>query len=1279
MALLHECDKDRETKLLSGIGLLAALVGGGLWTSRLASRAQAEGAQGPGPRPRPPSRPGPAQEAHSLAERSPLLPLPPLLSDTGPAVPSAPRGVDLTANSRRDTRGERGPDTSRLLSISTNVCARKLRGRSEAPLGLDWTDRPHCTPNAVPGRGAMKLSLPLPLLQVAAGVAVVYFCHLVSRLLAVIAEVRRMQKVLGDDPPGPRPLPLIGNVLELLAPRDAFWSKMVALVRKHAPTFRFWCGPNCFMVITHPRDFEFVLTNPKFNGKSSWYPLAQSALGTGLIVLSGEPWRRHRRAVAPSMHHRVLEQNVQVFERKAADLSEAILSPAALSGDTLDIKDFCNVVSMDAVCETLLSSDLSSSRESLKRFVDAKNEACDLVAYRVYNPWLLSDRVYALTAEAREERRIEALTDHFVDEVISRKRSQGRAETPAGSAAAASHRAGGKHRSFLEHALADSTVAELMTDEELREEAKAMVIAGEGTVARAMSFVLLMLAMHPGVQEAVQKELADVFGEDADRPVTEHEVPHLQYLERVILETLRLFPLVSVFGRDCPEDIVLPSGSPAPRGSTLLFFSFHMHRDPAWYPRPLEFDPDRFLPEQVRSRPAVSFAAFSAGPRSCIGQRYAMMYLKTVLATVLRRFEVHRPPGDTRTVADLPIEIGVILGLQGGFPVRYRPANQQGVLRRARPEQSQALRRSIPRGLGVLRSAAVPAGRVGRGQAGPSRASVSPERSAMSGWSWGWGAVDGHVGGGGGADLALAALAACLMLGSLLRFAPRAVRAARAVRRMRRVLAPMPGPAPLPLLGNLPELFTSQDKFWTKITTLMARYAPTFCFWLGPTPFVVITDPRDYDHVMGSARFNDKSSWYPLARAALGTGLITLSGEPWRRHRKAIAPSLHQHVLVQNVEVFRRKATELSHMLSRAASSGETVDILDFCNMVSMDSVCETLLSADLSRHAAALGRFVDLTTDAARSVTARICRPWLLWDRLYALTEAGRTAGRIMQETDAFIDGVISKRTAGSRDRDRKDVDDSVSKASSRRSFLEHALSSESLASLMTAEEWREEAKAMVVAGQGTVAHCLSFALLLLAMHPDVQHRLRQELEDVFGGESDRPVTEHELPHLQYTERVILETLRLFPLVPVFGRDCPEDVVLPSGHAVPRGAHLFMFTFHTQRDPAWFPEPLRFEPDRFLPEQVRTRPVLSFAAFSAGPRSCIGQRYAMMYLKTVLATVLRRFEVHRPPGDTRTVADLPIEIGVILSLDGGFEVRVSELGETPSPSCDLAASRHLH
>lgn len=108
-------------------------------------------------------------------------------------------------------------------------------------------------------------------------------------------------------------------------------------------------------------------------------------------------------------------------------------------------------------------------------------------------------------------------------------------------------------------------------------------------------------------------------------------------------------------------------------------------------------------------------------------------------------------------------------------------------------------------------------------------------------------------------------------------------------------------------------------------------------------------------------------------------------------------------------------------MLTRAARSGEVVDILEFCNLVSMDSVCETLLSADLSRHGAALQRFVDQTTDAARGVTYRCCHPWLLWDRLYTLTRRGRASASIQATTDTFIDGVISKRQAERRQQPSK------------------------------------------------------------------------------------------------------------------------------------------------------------------------------------------------------------------------------------------------------------------
>lgn len=125
------------------------------------------------------------------------------------------------------------------------------------------------------------------------------------------AALPLLQRVLGDAP-GPRALPVLGNVLELLVAPHRFFPALVALMERHAPAFAFWCGPACFVVTAHPLDYELVLTNPKFNDKSPWYPMLQAALGRGLIVLSGEPWRRHRKVVAPSMHQQVLAQHVQV-------------------------------------------------------------------------------------------------------------------------------------------------------------------------------------------------------------------------------------------------------------------------------------------------------------------------------------------------------------------------------------------------------------------------------------------------------------------------------------------------------------------------------------------------------------------------------------------------------------------------------------------------------------------------------------------------------------------------------------------------------------------------------------------------------------------------------------------------------------------------------------------------------------------------------------------------------------------------------------------------------
>lgn len=194
-------------------------------------------------------------------------------------------------------------------------------------------------------------------------------------------------------------------------------------------------------------------------------------------------------------------------------------------------------------------------------------------------------------------------------------------------------------KAFLDLLMELSNEGTKFTDEELREEVDTMMIAGNDTTASVNSFVMLMLANFPDVQEKCYQELCSIYGDNinTDTMITHEDLHRMEYLERMIKETLRLFPVGPVLVRYVSEDIDL-GDHVLPGGSSVVIGILKLHRNEKHWPKALKFDPDRFLPDQVAKRHPYCFVPFSAGPRNCIGVRYAMMAMKTLIATVLRHY-----------------------------------------------------------------------------------------------------------------------------------------------------------------------------------------------------------------------------------------------------------------------------------------------------------------------------------------------------------------------------------------------------------------------------------------------------------------------------------------------------------------------------------------------------------------------------------------------------------------------------------------------------------------
>lgn len=180
-----------------------------------------------------------------------------------------------------------------------------------------------------------------------------------------------------------------------------------------------------------------------------------------------------------------------------------------------------------------------------------------------------------------------------------------------------------------------------MTDRQIRDECLTLLLAGHETTANGLSFIFFLMAQHPDVQEQIFVEASAVLGNAASgshRSAAEI-YDRLPYTQRVVSEALRIYPPVWVIARTAAMTYEY-RGLEIPAGSLLLIPQIAIHRDSRWYPEPMQFNPDRFLPEATAARPRYAYFPFGAGPRICIGENFAWLEAVLVLASVVRNWRL---------------------------------------------------------------------------------------------------------------------------------------------------------------------------------------------------------------------------------------------------------------------------------------------------------------------------------------------------------------------------------------------------------------------------------------------------------------------------------------------------------------------------------------------------------------------------------------------------------------------------------------------------------------
>ncbi|VVC31248.1 Cytochrome P450, E-class, group I,Cytochrome P450,Cytochrome P450, conserved site [Cinara cedri] len=203
--------------------------------------------------------------------------------------------------------------------------------------------------------------------------------------------------------------------------------------------------------------------------------------------------------------------------------------------------------------------------------------------------------------------------------------------------------------------------------------------------------------------------------------------------------------------------------------------------------------------------------------------------------------------------------------------------------------------------------------------------------------------------------------------------------------------------------------------------------------------------------------------------------------------------------------------------------------------------------------------------------------------------------------------------------------------------------------------EDIKSHVITIVAGGFETTSLTVSYCLLLLAIYPDIQDRVYDEIYTILG-DSDEPITIEQTTSLVYLKQVIHETLRLFPIAPVMLRQLQDDVTIITGnHTLPKGTICCITPLITHRNPELYPNPKSFNPDNFNADNVASRHKYSFIAFSGGPRSCIGMKYSLVLMTLLISYVLRNFSVHTD----MKLSDIKLKLGMSLHNTVGFPITI--------------------
>ncbi|XP_034029938.1 cytochrome P450 4B1-like [Thalassophryne amazonica] len=483
----------------------------------------------------------------------------------------------------------------------------------------------------------------------------------------LIALVRQRKEFLRSFAafPGPAGHWLVGHILEFNQDGKDF-DNMMVMAQEYPFAFPLWFGPfACFLNIHHPEYVKTILasTEPK---DDYVYGFITSWIGEGLLVSKGPKWFRHRRLLTPGFHYDVLKPYIKLMLESA----ETMLNKwenYAKSQKSFELFEHVSLMTLDSILKCAFSCNSNCQTEGgTNAYITAVYDLTYLVNLRFRIFPYHSDIIFQLSPHGFKYRKALRVAHSHTEEVIRKRKETLKKERELDRIQAK------RSLDFLDILLcAKDEKQQGLSDEDIRAEVDTFMFEGHDTTASGISFIFYCLACNPEHQKICRNEINEVL--NGKNTFDWEDLNKIPYTTMCIKESLRLYPPVPGTSRKTTKPMTFFDGRTVPEGCLLGISVYGIHRNPDVWENPDVFDPLRFLPERTASRSPHSFVPFSAGPRNCIGQNFAMNEMKVVISLTLKRYELIEDP--TRKPKIIP---RLVLRSLNGIHIKIKPVDPQG-------------------------------------------------------------------------------------------------------------------------------------------------------------------------------------------------------------------------------------------------------------------------------------------------------------------------------------------------------------------------------------------------------------------------------------------------------------------------------------------------------------------------------------------------------------------------------------------------------------------------